>query len=440
MQKQVMIFLWMIMFVCLVGCSSQDNGVWQKNNVDNTDEMVMETQVEKVMKIDQNKEEIDQNKEERAGEGKKEGKQKGVQEEGEKYGKIAEKEEEVKVKPQLTMEELFSLVKERRLNWTDFEPYASKDIGFGLYILMYPIDDDFCLLIGGSGQGEPMYMRVYLWDLEEYFELGKNLDGIEESRGLERFIQEKREVPYYISIAAHVKEVNMDNCQDRILISSDTDAYPGVFWVLNIQEAMGNDDLQKLKGGVSINILMKKMNQGYKIEGIPVYKAKDMICFSDDEEGASGEEDILLTSAPELVLGDLLSSQLSSFAVKPGSFTWTVKEDKGEQQMIACGAAPLDEAGVHWKEKLKIPSYSADRTLYHYSTKIMPDSLVLRQWDISDKGKDEAKEELIVAYYDKMGFVELQKGKVYELNAEWMKENYQKNNFYGTASYVFVTE
>ena len=38
------------------------------------------------------------------------------------------------------------------------------------------------------------------------------------------------------------------------------------------------------------------------------------------------------------------------------------------------------------------------------------------------------------------GKVELQRGKVYEFNAEWLKENYQKNKFYGIASYVFVTE
>lgn len=429
MRKQVMIFLWMIMLICLVGCRSKDNGIWKENYVDNTGGIVTETQVENVIDTDQDTKE---------GREERERKQKRQQKESEEQNRKNKKEEELK--PKLTMEELFILVKERRLNWTDFESYASEDIGFGLLILKYPIDDDFCLLIGGSGQGEPMYVRLCLWDLEKYFELGNNLDGIEESNELKRFIQENREVPYFVSLVAHVKEVNRDNGQDRILISSDTDAYPGVFWVSNVQEAMGSEELQKLKGGMSINILMKKIHQENNIEGIPVYKAKDIICLSDNEGDELIQEDIFLASAPKLSLGDPLSSQLSSFDVKPGSYTWTVNADEGEQQMVACGAAPLDEVGVQWKEKLKIPRYPTDSVLYFYSTEIMPDSLVLRQWDVSDRGKNETKEELVVAYYDKMGFVELQRGKVYEFNAEWLKENYQKNKFYGIASYVFVTE
>lgn len=46
------------------------------------------------------------------------------------------------------------------LSRKDFENYESKEIGSGLYILMYAIDDKYAVLIGGVPDEKPMY--IYL--------------------------------------------------------------------------------------------------------------------------------------------------------------------------------------------------------------------------------------------------------------------------------------
>ena len=47
------------------------------------------------------------------------------------------------------------------LSWNDFEKYKSKEVGFGLYILEYEIDDKYYLIIGGRDSKEaPMYIRL----------------------------------------------------------------------------------------------------------------------------------------------------------------------------------------------------------------------------------------------------------------------------------------
>ena len=112
MRKQVMIFLWMIMLICLVGCRSKDNGIWKENYVDNTGGIVTETQVENVIDTDQDTKE---------GREEQERKQKRQQKESEEQNRKNKKEEELK--PKLTMEELFILVKERRFNLGEIQYY-----------------------------------------------------------------------------------------------------------------------------------------------------------------------------------------------------------------------------------------------------------------------------------------------------------------------------
>lgn len=51
--------------------------------------------------------------------------------------------------------------KKDSLSWDDFEKYEGMEIGSGLYILCYDIDEDFYLLIGGgSKDAAPMYIRL----------------------------------------------------------------------------------------------------------------------------------------------------------------------------------------------------------------------------------------------------------------------------------------
>lgn len=57
---------------------------------------------------------------------------------------------------QLTIEALAELQSEKgtELDWSDFEEYESNDIGFGMCILRYDIDDDRYILIGGPSMEE----------------------------------------------------------------------------------------------------------------------------------------------------------------------------------------------------------------------------------------------------------------------------------------------
>lgn len=62
----------------------------------------------------------------------------------------------------LTLEIVKNLsIKGDNLSWEDFQIYNGKEIGSGLYIMWYPIDDKYNLLIGGGSPKEkPMY--IYL--------------------------------------------------------------------------------------------------------------------------------------------------------------------------------------------------------------------------------------------------------------------------------------
>ena len=62
----------------------------------------------------------------------------------------------------LTLETVKELAqKGTELTWSDFEQYESMEIGSGLYILSYEIDEDYALWIGGGSPEEPpMYILL----------------------------------------------------------------------------------------------------------------------------------------------------------------------------------------------------------------------------------------------------------------------------------------
>lgn len=65
--------------------------------------------------------------------------------------------------PKLTLDMLKWLVELRGedLSWSDFMLYPCEEIGSGLCILRYPIDDTLCLVIGGTSPDiEPAYIRL----------------------------------------------------------------------------------------------------------------------------------------------------------------------------------------------------------------------------------------------------------------------------------------
>ncbi|WP_198524680.1 hypothetical protein [Paenibacillus phocaensis] len=72
-------------------------------------------------------------------------------------------------KQSLTLEKVIELShKGQELSWDDFERYDSKEIGSGLYILRYEIDETYSLLIGGnSPKHKPAYIRLIKADQSE---------------------------------------------------------------------------------------------------------------------------------------------------------------------------------------------------------------------------------------------------------------------------------
>ena len=61
----------------------------------------------------------------------------------------------------LTLDKVVELsAKGEDLSWPDFEQYESKDVGSGLHIYFYDIDDTFGLWIGGVPTSKPIYMRL----------------------------------------------------------------------------------------------------------------------------------------------------------------------------------------------------------------------------------------------------------------------------------------
>ena len=62
----------------------------------------------------------------------------------------------------LTLDKVVDLsAKGEKLTWSDFEQYESTETGSGLYILVYEIDENFDLWIGGNSMEEsPFYIRL----------------------------------------------------------------------------------------------------------------------------------------------------------------------------------------------------------------------------------------------------------------------------------------
>ncbi|MBO5377398.1 MAG: peptidoglycan DD-metalloendopeptidase family protein [Ruminiclostridium sp.] len=87
------------------------------------------------------------------------------------------------LKQPLTMEKLKALVsaKGKELTWSDFEQFESQDIGSGLYIMEYPIDAAFRLVVGGVPNEKPWYIRLIYNVNESVFSITDNgAEGFEE--------------------------------------------------------------------------------------------------------------------------------------------------------------------------------------------------------------------------------------------------------------------
>ncbi len=83
----------------------------------------------------------------------------------------------------LTMEKLKELVKEKgkELTWSNFEQFRGKDIGSGLYIMRYEIDDEYAVTVGGVPTEKPWYIRLIYGKDESVFSITDNgAEGFDE--------------------------------------------------------------------------------------------------------------------------------------------------------------------------------------------------------------------------------------------------------------------
>lgn len=80
-------------------------------------------------------------------------------------------------KEKLTLEKIIDLShKKQDLSWIDFDRYDSKEIGSGLYILRYEINENYYLLIGGNHPTQkPLYIKlIQTKNPENYIDIRKN--------------------------------------------------------------------------------------------------------------------------------------------------------------------------------------------------------------------------------------------------------------------------
>ena len=149
--------------------------------------------------------------------------------------------------------------------------------------------------------------------------------------------------------------------------------------------------------------------------------------------------DVLLTAPPEITLSDSLSSANTSFILHSGTGEWSWADKDEITTSVACGSAPLD-MDPEQAATLDVPDYNRlDSVPYLLSCVVLPDRILLREWDIQDLGAAEA-EPLSETEYSEVLPIELKKDRVYELVATWEEEKLDERFFFGEASYLFLTE
>ena len=149
-------------------------------------------------------------------------------------------------KQALSLEKVVELSeKGEHLGWEDFENYASKDAGSGLYILHYEIDDVFSLKIGGPSPEEaPWYIRLYETATEEYIDLRTDdpipfIDHVQEEDTIEATLPDSIKIDAFLeeAISAAILEHSILDRNGLIYVEShivlDNEqkmTFPFLFW------------------------------------------------------------------------------------------------------------------------------------------------------------------------------------------------------------------
>lgn len=163
-------------------------------------------------------------------------------------------------------------------------------------------------------------------------------------------------------------------------------------------------------------------------------------------DASSAQEAVLLKAAPEISLTDVLSSTINEWKITSGNYTWSYMENGEVVSLAACGMHPLEKAEEG--ERLKIPDYNGlDAVSYSLSCEVLPDSVMVTEWEASQLGDPEAVPVSSTVYsndstkQETVGFlIELRPDRVYELYAMWKEERLETEGFSGEAGYVVITQ
>ncbi|SNS47639.1 Signal transducer regulating beta-lactamase production, contains metallopeptidase domain [Anaerovirgula multivorans] len=72
----------------------------------------------------------------------------------------------------LTLDELKLIAqKGDAISWDDFAPYDGRDVGSGLYIMHYPMEQPYYVRVGGVPGEPPMYIRLCSTETEQYIDI-----------------------------------------------------------------------------------------------------------------------------------------------------------------------------------------------------------------------------------------------------------------------------
>lgn len=75
-------------------------------------------------------------------------------------------------KPLLTIDELKTIAqKGDAISWEDFAAYDGRDVGFGLYIMLYPMEEPYYVTVGGVPEKTPIYIRLCSTKTEHYIDI-----------------------------------------------------------------------------------------------------------------------------------------------------------------------------------------------------------------------------------------------------------------------------
>ncbi|HHV08720.1 MAG TPA: hypothetical protein GXX75_00380 [Clostridiales bacterium] len=112
----------------------------------------------------------------------------------------------------LTLDELKLIAqKGDAISWDDFAPYYGQSIGFGLYIMHYPMEQSYYVRVGGVPKEPPMYVYLGSTETEQYIDIRKeSIDEFIQNSEAERIVfwVKPDETPQVIGEVAVVQWLN----------------------------------------------------------------------------------------------------------------------------------------------------------------------------------------------------------------------------------------